>query len=105
MTTAYGQLNASLAEASGRLRAAAVQQGYALSGWAGEDTALILTKGMTAFSWGSKITVSLAPAGETQTNVRFETAETFAITDWGRGRRAIGRILRAAGGQTDLSAH
>ena len=51
---------------------------------------LVLKKGVTLVSWGSQLTVHFVDVGPACTRLTVTTAETLAITDWGRGsgRRA-----------------
>ena len=85
------------ADASTALQQAAAQQGWTLSpaecggGW------LVFKKGTSAFSWGSQLRVHLQPISATETRLTVSTGETFAITDWGRGKRAAQRLLGAVG--------
>jgi hypothetical protein len=46
---------------------------------------------------GSQLTVELESASPSQTRLTVSTAETWAITDWGRGKRAAHRLLDALG--------
>ena len=84
-------------EASTAVQQAAAQQGWTLSpphcggGW------LVFDKSMSAFSWGSQLRVHLQPISATETRLTVSTAETMAITDWGRGKRAAKRLFDAVG--------
>jgi hypothetical protein len=57
----------------------------------------VFKKGASAFSWGSKLTVSLAAHSPAETRLTVTTHERWAIADWGRGTRAAHRLLDALG--------
>jgi hypothetical protein len=84
-------------EASTAVQQAAASQGWVLSppkcggGW------LVFDKGMSAFSWGAQLRVHLQPISDTATQLTVSTGETWAITDWGRGKRAAKRLFDAVG--------
>jgi hypothetical protein len=94
-----GRLDQPLEQARTTLRAAAADQGYALLEGASAPTKLVFTKGVSAFSWGSRIAVELALASPTRTELTITTAEKWALIDWGRGRRAARRFLDAVGAE------
>jgi hypothetical protein len=97
MATIQATLDQPPAEASAAIRRAAEAQGWAYSGLDSGPAMLVFTKGLSAFSWGSTLRVRVEPVSATQTRFTFATVETFSITDWGRGRRAIERLLAAVG--------
>ena len=89
-----------MAQAIAAVRKAAADQGYALAeGESGPDR-LMLRKGTSAFSWGSSLRVTFTPDAPERrgTSVVIVTGETFAFTDWGRGKRAVRKLVAAAGG-------
>jgi len=101
MTEVHAHLDEPLEQASATLRAVAAEQGWSLAeGESGPDV-LVFKKGVKATSWGAEIQVGLRSASPGVTKLEFETHETFAITDWGRGRRAIAKLLEAAGAEKD----
>ena len=86
-----------------RSSASPAQQGYALSPGECGDGWIVFNKSMTAFSCAPAPRALPADrAGETRLTV--STGETFAVTDWGRGKRAARRLLepRGAGRLADL---
>ena len=102
MSTVHAHLDEPLDEAATTLRQVAGEQGWALAeGESAPPNSLVLKKGTKATSWGSKITASLEPMGESETKLTFTTQETWAITDWGRGRRQVGKLLDALGAEKD----
>jgi hypothetical protein len=84
-------------DASTAIQQAAAQQGWALApakcggGW------LVFEKGVSAFSWGAELRVHLQPISAGETRLTISTGETFALTDWGRGKRAAKRLFDAVG--------
>lgn len=75
----------------------AAQHGYSLSeGESGPDR-LVFKKGAKLYSWGSQLTVGFSEMSPTETKVTIDTHETFAITDWGRGKRAAAAFFQALG--------
>ncbi len=84
-------------EASTAIQQAAAHQGWVLSppncggGW------LVFDKSVSAFSWGSQLRVHLQAVSPTETQLTVSTGETFALTDWGRGKRAAKRLFDAIG--------
>ena len=102
MSTVHAHLDEPLDEAATTLRQVAGQQGWAVAeAESAPPGSLVLKKGVTATSWGSKITVSLEPVAESETRLTFTTKQTWAITDWGRGRRQVGKLLDAVGAEED----
>jgi hypothetical protein len=86
-------------ETSTALRRAAADLGYTLAeGQSDAPTHLVFKKGVTAFSWGSELRVTLTTVTPSETAITVTSAEVLGITDWGRGRRAASRLLDAAGG-------
>ncbi|MGH1562848.1 hypothetical protein [Mumia sp. DW29H23] len=82
------------------LRMAAARQGWAYDLARSEPWLEAFRKGASAFSWGATMTVQVVPgASPTETVFRFTTSESFAITDWGRGRRAVQRLVQSLGGR------
>ena len=56
-------------------------------------------KGISALSWGSRTAVDLEDIGASRTRITVTTRESFAITDWGRGKRRAKQLLDAVGAQ------
>jgi hypothetical protein len=97
MKAVRGVTSASVEQTSDALRKAASAQGYTLAeGESQQPTVLVFKKGVTLVSWGSELRATLASEGSS-TSVTFTAGETFAITDWGRGKRAATRLLTAIG--------
>ncbi|MGH3481039.1 MAG: hypothetical protein ACRDQD_29970 [Nocardioidaceae bacterium] len=101
MTTVHAHLDEPREQAATTLRKAAGDQGWNLAEGASDTDTLVFRKGMTLFSWGAEITVQLDETADNETGLTFTTKETWAFTDWGRGRRAIGKLLDAAGAEKD----
>ena len=102
MSTVHAHLDEPLDEAATTLRQIAGEQGWALAeGESSPPGSLIFKKGISPTSWGSKITVGLEPAAESETKLTFTTKQTWSITDWGRGRRQVGKLLDAVGAEED----
>jgi hypothetical protein len=97
MATVHGTVEQPLEEASNSTRRVAASQGYTLAEGQGERNVLIFKKGASALSWGSQLTVELESASPSHTRLTVSTAETWAIADWGRGKRAAHRLLDALG--------
>jgi hypothetical protein len=89
-----------LAEARQAVRQAATVQGWTVDERQSTPDVLVVKKGMTAFSWGSELRVALEPTDQ-GTRVAVHTAESFAVTDWGRGKRAAIRLLVVLGARID----
>lgn len=101
MTTVHATLNQKPTEAATAIRRQAAALGYALAeGQSGPDV-FVFTKGVSLFSWGSSLTVKVEHDPKTRTHLTVTTSESFAISDWGRGKRAAGRLLDAVGAQYD----
>jgi hypothetical protein len=99
MDTVYGRLSLPPDEAMNACRTVAAQHGYALAEGQGEPNVLVLKKGVSVFSWGSALTARFEAASPTGTEVTVTTSETFALTDWGRGKRAARKLLDALGAE------
>jgi hypothetical protein len=95
MKAVRGVTSANIEQTSDALRKAAGEQGYTLAERESQvPTTLVFKKGVTLTSWGSELRATLTSEGS-GTSVSFASGETFAITDWGRGRRAATRLLDA----------
>src|SRR4051794_4452032 len=103
MSTFHALLDQPIQQAGDALQQAATAQGWQLDPHGSGINLLVFKKGMTAFSWGSSVKVALQP-GETpaQTRMTVTTSETFALTDWGRGKRAVERLLAAVGARRTI---
>src|SRR5262245_37043522 len=100
MATVRGTMTQNPAEAREAVRQAADVQGWKLDEARSTPDVVVLIKGMTAFSWGSELRVTLEPADQ-GTRIAVHSAEAFALTDWGRGKRAAVRLLVVLGAQRD----
>ncbi len=95
MATVHRTLEGSVEETSESIRRAAAAFGWALAeGDSNAPKLLTFKKGVRVLSWGSQMTVSLS-AADGGTDVSVSTSETWALTDWGRGRRDADRLLNA----------
>jgi hypothetical protein len=92
-----GWLNQPLPGAMQAMRWAAANAGYALAEAQCGPTWLSFKKGVTLWSWGSQLSMAFMPTGPAGTRITVTTSETFAITDWGRGKRATRRLFDAVG--------
>jgi hypothetical protein len=93
MVMVNAELDEPLDQAKGSIRHAAAVQGWAWAEGESADEELVFKKGVSLFSWGSEIRVRLASVSPSQTSLVITTRETWAFTDWGRGRRAAQRLL------------
>jgi hypothetical protein len=97
MATVEGTIDRPVGDTIAQTRTEAASHGYSLAEGQSQPDALIFTKGVSMFSWGSKLNVTFAENSPTQTKVTITTSETFALTDWGRGKRAAAKLLEAIG--------
>jgi hypothetical protein len=97
MARLQGTLDQPVEDAKAATRRAAATQGYALAEGQGGPYMLVFKKGGSGFSWGSQLTVELAASSPSQTRLTVSIEENWAITDWGRSRRAARRLLDAMG--------
>jgi len=98
VATVRATLSGTPEETSKVLRRAAGDLGYTLAEKQSElPTHIVFKKGVTAFSWGSELRVTLTAASASSTAITVTTGEVFAITDWGRGNKAAMRLLDAVG--------
>ena len=97
MATVQGTIAQPETGASAAIQRVAAEQGWQLSQGESGGGWIVFNKGMSAFSWGSQIRVHFQPTGPSETRLTVSTGETFAITDWGRGKRAARRLLEGAG--------
>ena len=97
MAIVHGTLARPLDDVAIATRQVAAQQGYLLSEGESVLGVLMFKKGVTFFSWGSQLKVSLDATSPSSTSLTITTGETFAITDLGRGKRAANRLLAALG--------
>ena len=98
VATVRATLSGTPEETSKVLRRAAADLGYTLAEKQSElPTHIVFKKGVTAFSWGSELRVTLTAASASSTAITVTTGEVFAITDWGRGNKAAMRLLDAVG--------
>lgn len=101
MATVHAHLDEPLSEATATLREVAAEQDWALAeGKSGGDV-LVFRKGVSPLSWGSEIRVRLHEVSPSDTELEFSTHESWAITDWGRGRRQVRKLLDALAASPD----
>jgi hypothetical protein len=86
-----------LDEAKATARRAAADIGLTLDEGASTDTSLTFKKSVKLYSWGSTVTMDFDDAGDGTTQVSVSTKETFAISDWGRGRRLANSLFEGMG--------
>ena len=101
MTTLPGTLDQPIELAMDMTRRTAATQGYALDEGQGGPQVLVLKKGVSLFSWGSQLTIEFHVVTPAQTRLVVTTGESFALADWGRGRRAVQRLFDAIGARPD----
>jgi hypothetical protein len=101
MATVHATLNEPIGQAETSIRRQAASLGYALAEAQSGPRLFVFTKGVTLFSWGSKLTVKLEPEQKSSTHLTITTDEAFAISDWGRGKRAAGKLLDPIGATYD----
>jgi hypothetical protein len=103
MSTFHAVLDQPVQQAGDALQQAAGTQGWRMDPQESGINLLVFKKGATLVSWGAALKVSLQP-GETpaQTLLTVTTSETFALTDWGRGKRAVERLLHAVGARRTI---
>jgi hypothetical protein len=98
VATVRATLSGTPEETSTALRRAAADLGYTLAERESElPTHAVFKKGVTAFSWGSDLRVTLTTGTPSDTAITVTTGEVVGITDWGRGKKAAMRLLDAAG--------
>lgn len=78
-------------------RQVGAEHGYALAEGEGGPNRLVFKMGMKIYSWGSKLVIDFAELSPTETQITIDTHETFAVTDWGRGKKAAEEFLQALG--------
>jgi len=100
MATVHASLNQPPDEAEASIRRQAARLGYALAEGQSGPGLFSFTRGVSLFSWGSKLTVKVEPES-TGSQLTVTTDEKFAISDWGRGKRAAGKLLDAIGAQEE----
>jgi hypothetical protein len=82
-----------------RLRQVAGEQGWTAAGHDSSPRGLVLKKGVSAWSWGSEMTIDLEATTETETLLTFTTREVMVLTDWGRGARQVRELLQGLGAE------
>jgi hypothetical protein len=97
MATVHAHLDEPLSEAAATLRQVAAEQDWSLAEGKSGNGILVFRKGVSPLSWGSEIKVRLLEVSPSDTRLEFRTHELWAITDWGRGRRQVGKLLDALG--------
>ena len=97
MATVHAKMDRPPDEASTAIRRQAAALGYALAEGQSGPGLFVFTKGVTLFSLGSKLTVKVEPEKKNGTYLTVTTDESFAISDWGRGRRAALKLLDPVG--------
>jgi hypothetical protein len=99
MATVHGTVQLPLDDAMTATRRVAGEQGYSVAEAESGPSLLVFRKGVTAVSWGSEFHVTFEQVGPSASQITVTTSETFAITDWGRGKRASHRLLDALGAE------
>ena len=97
MALVEGTIDKPVGETIAQTRTVAAAHGYSVAEGQSQPDALVFTKGVSMFSWGSKLTVTFQETSPAQTKLTISTSETFALTDWGRGQRAAVKLLDAVG--------
>lgn len=90
---AAGTVAESLDETMVAARRVAAANGLTLDEAASSAASLTFRKSIKVWSWGARIVMDFEPLGPAETRVSISTQETFAISDWGRGRRLATSIL------------
>ena len=103
MATIQATLDRPIGEARDAVLRTAPAQGWRFQPVQSLEDVLVLTKGMSLVSWGSKMTVQLRATAPAATHLTLITGETFSIADWGRGKRAIFQLLEAIGAREAVS--
>jgi hypothetical protein len=98
MATMHGTIDKPLEDVSDAVRSAAANEGYSPAEESGPYT-LVFRKGSSGFGRGSRLTVQLRAPSASQTDVTVSVEQNWAITDWGRSRRAARHLLEKAGAQ------
>jgi len=99
MAQMHGTIERPLDETATEIRRVAAEQGWAISEHESVPQQLVFTKGMSAFSWGSKLTAALTASTPTETGIQINTKETFSLADWGRGKRQAVKLLEDVGAE------
>jgi hypothetical protein len=97
METVQGIVNQPPEEVSLAVRRFAAQQGYALFEGDSTPDVLVFKKGVTAFSWGSTLTVRVDASPPSGTKLTVAPREWWALPDWGRGKREAKKLLEGVG--------
>jgi hypothetical protein len=97
MGTVTGTLDRPLEESMAATRDVAARQGYSLAEGQGGSNELVFKMGAKLWSWGSQLMIRFDEVSPSQTRLLIQPGETFAVTDWGRGKRAAVRLLDALG--------
>ena len=97
MATVHAKIDMPPDEASTAIRRQAAALGYALAEGQSAPGLWVFTKGVTLFSWGSKLTVKVESEKKNGSHLTVTTDEKFAISDWGRGKRAALKLLDPIG--------
>ena len=88
-----------VAEAMTETRRVASDQGYSFAEAESGPDVLVFKKRASLFSWGSGLRITFEATGPSATQLSIVTSETFAVTDWGRGKRAVRKLLDALGAE------
>jgi hypothetical protein len=97
MATMQATLDRPIAEARDAVLRTAPTQGWRFQPAQSLEDVLVLTKGISLVSWGSKMTVQLRATSPSTTHLTMITGEVFALADWGRGKRAVRQLMEAIG--------
>ena len=92
-----GTIDESIEDAAVAVRRQAAFQGYAFAEGESTPTQLVFKKDSSAYSWGSRMVVTLSSLSENQTRVSIARQEKRALRDWGRSKRAANKLLAGIG--------
>jgi hypothetical protein len=88
-----GTIDVSVDDAAVAVRRQAAFQGYAFAEGESTPKLLVFKKGASGYSWGSKMVVALGAVSPGETRITITSKESWALLDWGRGKRAAHKLL------------
>jgi hypothetical protein len=97
MAEMHGTMGKPLEETADALRRVAAEQKWTFMHAESTAERLVFTRGFSLLSWGSRLEASLSASSPDETGVSLKTSETFALADWGRGKRDCVKLLEGAG--------
>jgi hypothetical protein len=92
-TELHGTVDQPLEDANITTRRVAFEQGWAWNELDSSPSVLEFRKGVSAFTFGSHITVELEDASASQTRITV-SSRPVAVTDFGRGHKAAEDLLQ-----------